>query len=100
VTSHGLALNCDVDLKWYSHVVPCGIKDKGVTSLSEELKRPVSIKDAVKPLLSSFCQQFECDIDPIVSDVKSRIISKLREENLLNVNDQKYLISGNTWLEG
>lgn len=99
MTSHGLALNCDVDLQWYSHVVPCGVEDKGVTSLSEELKRPVSIKDAVKPLLSSFCQQFECNIVPIASTVKSKIINQLIEESVINVNDQKHLSSGNTWLE-
>merc|ERR1712018_342355 len=30
VTSHGLALNCNVDLSWFDHIVPCGIEDKGV----------------------------------------------------------------------
>lgn len=31
VTSHGIALNCNVDLKWYDHIVPCGLIGKGVT---------------------------------------------------------------------
>src|SRR3954454_10424053 len=37
VTLHGFALNCDPDLTWYDRIVPCGIRDAGVTSLSREL---------------------------------------------------------------
>ena len=33
VKSHGLALNCNIDLTWFDHIVPCGIEGKGVTSL-------------------------------------------------------------------
>jgi lipoyl(octanoyl) transferase len=43
VTMHGFALNCDVDLGWYDRFVPCGIDDAGVTSLSEELGRDVTV---------------------------------------------------------
>merc|ERR1719357_1142366 len=39
VTSHGLALNCNIDLAWFDHIVPCGIEGKGVTSLTQELGR-------------------------------------------------------------
>lgn len=39
VTMHGLALNCTTDLTWYHHIVPCGLTDKGVTSLSILLGR-------------------------------------------------------------
>ncbi len=35
VTTHGLALNVDVDLEWFRKIVPCGIADKGVTSMRE-----------------------------------------------------------------
>jgi len=34
VTMHGLALNCDCDLSWFDRIVPCGIRDAGVTSLT------------------------------------------------------------------
>ena len=43
VTCHGLALNCNTDLTWFQHIVPCGIKGKGVTSLTEELNRYLNI---------------------------------------------------------
>lgn len=50
VTMHGFALNCDVDLSWYDRFVPCGISDAGVTSLSEELGRDVTVAE-VLPLV-------------------------------------------------
>ncbi len=50
VTMHGFALNCDVDLSWYERFVPCGIADAGVTTLSEELGRDVTISE-VLPLV-------------------------------------------------
>ncbi len=46
VTMHGFALNCDVDLGWYDRFVPCGIDDAGVTSLSAELGRDVTVTEA------------------------------------------------------
>jgi lipoyl(octanoyl) transferase len=45
VTMHGFALNCDVDLSWYARFVPCGISDAGVTSLSAELGRDVTVAE-------------------------------------------------------
>ncbi|HET7351941.1 MAG TPA: lipoyl(octanoyl) transferase LipB [Marmoricola sp.] len=50
VTMHGFALNCDVDLSWYDRFVPCGIADAGVTSLSQELDRDVTVAE-VLPLV-------------------------------------------------
>ena len=46
VTMHGFALNCDVDLGWYDRFVPCGIADAGVTSLTRELDRDVTVAAA------------------------------------------------------
>jgi lipoyl(octanoyl) transferase len=45
VTMHGFALNCDVDLSWFDKFVPCGITDAGVTSLSVELDRDVTVPE-------------------------------------------------------
>ena len=53
-TMHGFSLNADVDLGWYDRFVPCGIADAGVTSLSAELGRDVTVPeaaDAVRPHL-------------------------------------------------
>ncbi len=45
VTMHGLAFNCSVDLSKFGGIVPCGIPDKSVTSLSLELKRTVPLSE-------------------------------------------------------
>jgi lipoyl(octanoyl) transferase len=50
VTLHGFALNCDSELSWFDRIVPCGIRDAGVTSMSVELGRPVSVADVVPVL--------------------------------------------------
>lgn len=52
VTMHGFALNADCDLSWADAIVPCGIPDAGVTSLSRELDRPVTVQD-VLPLVEA-----------------------------------------------
>jgi lipoyl(octanoyl) transferase len=47
VTMHGFALNCDCDLGWFDRIVPCGIADAGVTSLSKELGGDVTVTEVV-----------------------------------------------------
>jgi lipoyl(octanoyl) transferase len=47
VTMHGFALNCDPDLTYFDRIVPCGIRDAGVTSLSSELGRRVAVADVL-----------------------------------------------------
>ena len=47
VTMHGFALNCDCDLSWAQVIVPCGIADAGVTSLSKELGRDVPVHEVL-----------------------------------------------------
>jgi lipoyl(octanoyl) transferase len=50
VTMHGFAINCDPDLGAFGSIVPCGIPDAGVTSLSAELGRDISLDDAIGPV--------------------------------------------------
>jgi lipoyl(octanoyl) transferase len=47
VTMHGFALNCCCDLSWAQVIVPCGIQDAGVTSLSRELGRNVPVQEVL-----------------------------------------------------
>ena len=44
VTTHGLALNVNSDLRWFEEMIPCGIRDKGVTSLARELGAPLPME--------------------------------------------------------
>jgi lipoyl(octanoyl) transferase len=46
VTMHGFALNCDCDLSWFDRIVPCGLTDATVTSLSQETGRDVTVAEA------------------------------------------------------
>lgn len=61
VTMHGLALNCDADLAAFGRIVPCGLPDADVTSLSQELNRPVTVLD-VAPILRL---HLERDLTPV-----------------------------------
>ena len=65
VTMHGLALNCDCDLGWFDRIVPCGIADAGVTSLTAELGRQVSVQD-VLALVEGHLHDV---LDPVLPDV-------------------------------
>jgi lipoyl(octanoyl) transferase len=47
VTLHGFAINCDCDLANFDRFIPCGIRDAGVTSLSVEAGRPVTVADVL-----------------------------------------------------
>jgi lipoyl(octanoyl) transferase len=63
VTLHGFALNCTTDLGWFNAIVPCGLADRGVTTLSELAGRTISVK-AMEPLvLRHFEEIFEVGLD-------------------------------------
>lgn len=52
VTMHGFALNCDNDLAWFDRIVPCGIRDAEVTTLSQEAGRSITVAE-VLPVVSA-----------------------------------------------
>ena len=62
ITTHGVALNCDSDLSWFGHIVPCGLHGKGVTSLSRELGREVTVDDAVAVFKRHFERVFDATL--------------------------------------
>ena len=59
VTMHGLALNVNTDLNMFNHIVPCGIVNKGVTSMEKELNEKIDIFEVNKKLLHHFTTIFE-----------------------------------------
>ena len=63
VTMHGLALNVNSDLREFEMIVPCGIQDKGVTSLSAELGRTVHVTDVFAPLARHFAELYDAAIE-------------------------------------
>ncbi|HET8574340.1 MAG TPA: lipoyl(octanoyl) transferase LipB [Edaphocola sp.] len=65
ITIHGLALNINTDLKYFDYIVPCGISDKGVTSMHKELGIPVDEKEVERIFLEKFARVFEAGIRPV-----------------------------------
>jgi lipoic acid synthetase len=60
-TRHGFALNVDPDLSMFEHIVPCGIRDRGVTSMARLLARSVDMHAVVDRVVARFGEVFECD---------------------------------------
>jgi lipoyl(octanoyl) transferase len=59
VTMHGLAFNVNVDLNYFSNIIPCGIHDKSVTSLNKELGRNIDILEIKEIIKLNFIKLFE-----------------------------------------
>ena len=62
VTSHGFALNVSTDLSHFGLIVPCGIVDKGVTSMARELGRSVSMDEVADAVASEFSKVFAAEL--------------------------------------
>lgn len=65
VTMHGFGLNINTDLRYFEYIIPCGIKDKTVTSLKRELERefsPDDILELKEKIKKYFCEVFEAEI--------------------------------------
>jgi len=62
VTMHGLAFNVNVDLDYFNSIIPCGIVDRGVTSLNMETKKNISFSDVEKFFKLSFQDVFNCKL--------------------------------------
>lgn len=64
VTMHGFALNVNTDLNYFNHIIPCGIQDKQVTSISKELGRELDMDEVRSLLKQNFARIFDMDIKP------------------------------------
>ncbi|MEY4969562.1 MAG: lipoyl(octanoyl) transferase [Bacteroidota bacterium] len=64
VTMHGWAFNLNTDLRYFEYIIPCGIKDKSVTSLQRELGRTVDEVEVKERVAGHFARLFEVDLVP------------------------------------
>ena len=62
VTMHGLCLNVDPDLSFFNHIIPCGIQNKGITSLKQLKKGDIDINEVKSRLVENFKLVFNAEI--------------------------------------
>jgi len=58
-TSHGFALNVSTDLDYFNHIIPCGLSDVKVTSMTQEKQSLVCLEEVSRELKSSFVEVFQ-----------------------------------------
>jgi lipoyl(octanoyl) transferase len=63
VTMHGFAFNVNTELSYFDNIIPCGIKDKQVTSLQKELNRKVSMEEVKNALRKNFEEVFDISFE-------------------------------------
>ncbi len=59
ITMHGFAFNVNTDLSFFTGIIPCGISDKGVTSLKKELGKSIEISEVKRKLVTNFIEVFD-----------------------------------------
>jgi len=62
ITYHGFAFNIDPKLEHFSYIIPCGIKDKEVTSLKKELGSEIKKEEVIEKIIKYFAQVFKMDV--------------------------------------
>ena len=62
VTMHGFALNVATDLRYFTHINPCGFTDRGATSIEKEIGRPVPMEEVKRRLVEDLCENLNVKI--------------------------------------
>jgi lipoyl(octanoyl) transferase len=71
VTLHGFALNCTTDVSWYEAIVPCGLANEGVASLSQLAGREITVADMTVPILRHFERIFGLELESRAEEADS-----------------------------
>jgi lipoyl(octanoyl) transferase len=79
VTSHGFALNVNTDLSYFGHIIPCGITDKGVTSLQEVLGRHVSQRRVEVAVVERLAEVFSLSPRGLGSQRLNALLTKAQD---------------------
>ena len=79
VTKHGLALNVNTDLSFYQHIIPCGIDNKPVTSMSTELGKAIDIAEVRTELINQIEQQFDLAVTQLHGDEADEYLAEITE---------------------
>jgi lipoyl(octanoyl) transferase len=85
VTMHGFAFNVNTDLSYFSHINPCGITDRGATSLSTELGRTIDEGEVTDALVGHFAQRFGTSVDGLSGDDASFFLERFADAAAVDV---------------
>ncbi len=77
VTMHGFAFNVNTDLSYFSHIIPCGIEDKGVTSLQQEIGHKLDLEEVKEAVRFHMSGVFGYDYSLLVSDAAQKILNPI-----------------------
>lgn len=80
VTMHGFAMNVNTDLSYFDHIIPCGITDKKVTSLSRLTGKNEDIEEVKRRLIAHFKEIFEME------SIKKTEIQEFLDQDILKQN--------------
>ncbi|CAG8501624.1 15831_t:CDS:2 [Dentiscutata erythropus] len=90
ITSHGFALNCNTDLSWFDHIIPCGLEDKKMTSLTneyikEEKKAIITVEQVIPTLCQHFGYVFGRSLKPLkdINNESNRVLTQIIDEFLI-----------------
>ena len=79
-TKHGFALNVRTELSHFELIVPCGIREAGVTSMREELGEEVAVSEVEARIAHHFREVFECEVSPAPEPARTVVVVVTRAD--------------------